>query len=105
MEGSKKAKVIDCKSKDGIIIGLIDSIISISRVLAPMLRKKANSPKWFSPEIKEALQDLYHDGDLLRILTSMAGSSPYVDDKDQHIKLLNIMTTWLRENNVPIDAS
>lgn len=56
--------ITDCKSPTGITIGLIDSLISISRVLAPRLKGKNINKK-----VLEALDDLYQDKDLLRILT------------------------------------
>lgn len=51
---------IDCRSEEGITIGLIDGIISIARVLAKR--------DIHDPEVKEALMDLCLDEDLSKIL-------------------------------------
>ena len=50
----------DCRTQEGITIGLIDSIITISRVL--------KSRDFNTYEIKEALKDLRVDEDLKFIL-------------------------------------
>ena len=50
----------DCRSENGITIGLIDSIISISRVLKGRLTNNY--------EVVEALKDLNSDSDLKEIL-------------------------------------
>lgn len=53
----------DCRSKEGITVGLIDSLISIARVLKPRLGEiREGSPTW------GALKDLHQDEDLLTIL-------------------------------------
>jgi hypothetical protein len=51
----------DCRSEVGITVGLIDSIISISRVLSKR--------SIHDPAIKEALMDLAGDEDLGKILS------------------------------------
>ncbi len=56
----------DCRSAEGITVGLIDSVLSICRVLAPRLRgfdSRIDSP------ITEALTDLGCDDDLNGILS------------------------------------
>lgn len=50
----------NCRSKDGITIGLIDSIISICRVL--------KDRDFNSYDVREALKDLQNDEDLKTIL-------------------------------------
>lgn len=50
----------DCRTEDGITIGLIDSIISIARVL--------KSRNFSSAEVNEAVNDLKQDEDLKSIL-------------------------------------
>lgn len=58
---------IDCRSEEGITVGLIDSLISISRVLS----KRDLSGN--SVAVREALKDLLQDSDLKLILeTAMA---------------------------------
>ncbi|WP_284464875.1 hypothetical protein [Chryseobacterium sp.] len=52
---------IDCRTEEGITIGLIDALISISRVL---VKRDLNATK----QIKEALKDLINDEDLSAIL-------------------------------------
>jgi hypothetical protein len=58
----KQEKTISCRSEEGVTIGLIDSIISISRVLS---KRKFNTK-----QIKEALADLRCDEDLQNILNT-----------------------------------
>lgn len=50
----------DCRTDDGITVGLIDSIIFISRVLS--------TRNFDSPPVREALLDLLSDRDLQAIL-------------------------------------
>ncbi len=56
----------DCRSADGITVGLIDSIMSICRVLAPRLHGFDNR---IDGPITEALEDMGCDGDLNSILS------------------------------------
>lgn len=46
----------DCRTSDGVVIGLIDGIIAMCRVIA--------SSDLSSMEIQEALKDLVNDEDL-----------------------------------------
>lgn len=50
-----KKKIIDCRSKKGVTIGLVDSLITISRILA-----KRDLDDY---DIIEALRDLRGDED------------------------------------------
>lgn len=61
----------DCRTESGITIGLIDSLISIARVLAPRLASASES------SIAEALADLNGDTDIKTILdhAKAAGAS------------------------------
>ncbi|NIT51902.1 MAG: hypothetical protein GWO41_03905 [candidate division Zixibacteria bacterium] len=52
----------DCREDVNVTTGLIDAIISISRVLAPRLKGK------LEPEIIAALADLADDEDMAHIL-------------------------------------
>lgn len=56
----------DCRSETGITVGLIDSLIAISRVLAPRL-KVAYLPN--EKAIYSALGDLVQDSDLKFVLS------------------------------------
>jgi len=58
----------DCRTETGVTVGLIDSLITVSRVLAPRLKKIKG--RELSKPILEALDDLYQDEDLLYILTT-----------------------------------
>lgn len=50
---------IDCRSEDGITIGLIDAMITIARIAAKRdLKSKA---------VQEALLDFYNDDDMLKL--------------------------------------
>lgn len=67
---SVKSEVGECKSWDGITIGLIDAIITIANVLNPRLQAEARKMKklgekdtdlewlWFSQEVQDAMSDL-----------------------------------------------
>lgn len=50
---------IDCRSEDGITIGLIDAMITIARIAA----KRDLKPK----AVQEALLDFYNDDDMLKL--------------------------------------
>ncbi|WP_288446507.1 hypothetical protein [uncultured Chryseobacterium sp.] len=55
-------QIIDCRSEEGITIGLIDSLISIARVLAKRDLDESRA-------IKEALKDLINDEDIDKIIS------------------------------------
>jgi len=66
------AKILECKSWDGVTIGLIDALLSISRALTERVeaeteRLKKTDDQWLSNEVQEALSDLRHD-DVLKAL-------------------------------------
>ena len=52
--------ITDCREQDGITIGLIDSIITISRIL--------RDRDLTSPDVLEALNDLGQDEDVMHLL-------------------------------------
>lgn len=58
--------VTDCRSEEGITVGLIDALISIARVLKPRIGKERPLPE----SVSEALLDLRQDEDMLAILES-----------------------------------
>ena len=58
---NNKIPTVDCRSEEGITIGLIDSLISIARVLSKRDLKA-------SDQIKEALKDLRSDEDIAFII-------------------------------------
>jgi hypothetical protein len=53
------SETIDCRSPQGITVGLVDAIISIARILAKR--------DLTSPAVQEALLDLYDDEDMLKL--------------------------------------
>lgn len=53
--------ITDCRSEEGITVGLIDSIISICRVL--------HTRDFDTPQVQEALKDLGSDFDFSYIAT------------------------------------
>ena len=59
-ENFKEEEIIDCRTELGITIGLIDSIITIGRIL-----RKRNLTNY---QIKEALKDLQSDEDINYLL-------------------------------------
>lgn len=59
--------IIDCRSEEGVTIGLIDALISIARVLS---KRDLDA----SDQIREALLDLRNDEDIKRIIAELAQS-------------------------------
>lgn len=57
-------KVIDCKSEEGLTIGLIDSILSVSAILRSRLETLV-----ITHIVKEALSDLNCDTDLQKVVS------------------------------------
>ena len=53
--------MVDCRTAEGITVGLIDSLISVCRVLAPRLDVEKSSA------VTEALRDLRADEDVARV--------------------------------------
>lgn len=53
----------DCKSEDGITVGLIDALISVARILKHRDKK--------SVEVVEALKDLRADEDIAFLLEEL----------------------------------
>lgn len=63
-DSDKKAReTTDCRSEEGITVGLIDSVIALSRVINQRLRVLN-----LTPAVEEALKDLASDADLKNIL-------------------------------------
>lgn len=64
----------DCRSEEGITVGLIDAVISICRVLAPRLKLDSGS----AAAVEEALKDLRSDSDVAAVtrIWAKAGVSP-----------------------------
>jgi len=58
----------DCRTEEGITVGLVDALIMICRVLAPRL----NSPG-FSQPVAEALRDFWADRDVIDVQRSARG--------------------------------
>lgn len=54
--------VIDCRSEEGITVGLIDSLISIARILSKRDLMTSNA--------QEALKDLASDEDIAAVLAA-----------------------------------
>lgn len=57
------ATTTDCRTEDGITVGLVDSLITIGRILKQRLVMLKSTPA-----IEEALKDLKNDTDLKFIL-------------------------------------
>jgi len=64
-------KLIECTSKTGLVIGLIDTIINASHVLVSQFKKELCHP---STAIMEALKDLSETEDLYWILKCLESS-------------------------------
>lgn len=68
MKAKPEGKVIDCRSDEGKIIGLIDSILTISEILNERL---SDQNAIMTDGIKEALKDM-HDSRAIKQLTIKA---------------------------------
>jgi len=53
----------DCREPDGILIGLVDTVINSARIL-----KRLIGTNELSPDFKEALKDLNEDEDVLFLI-------------------------------------
>lgn len=84
----------------GITVGLIDSLLAISKVLAPRLREIHDDLKW-PASVKAALSDLYEDKDILYILTFVKSESPFVDDKEDR-DLIQVAANAIRRRGIHI---
>lgn len=62
--GPPPPEPIDCRSYDGVTIGLIDALISVSRILA---HRDFGRP-YAKPPVREALRDLDEDADVRAVL-------------------------------------
>ena len=60
----------DCRSEIGITVGIIDSIITLCRLLS--------GRDMSGDEVAQALQDLRHDENFAGLLRSMAGDEVMV---------------------------
>ena len=67
--------VHECKSHDGVTVGLIDSLMTIAQVLTLRLEedkkrfdKSEEEFAWFSPEIQKALADLSANQDIRNLM-------------------------------------
>jgi hypothetical protein len=106
----KKTKT-DCRSREGITVGLIDSLISISRVLRKDLksyyedfeeryRKDEDNNYIFPNSILEALKDLQGDEDLYVILQTGNYNPRILSEEDRGIiDAFNMIKKMTEENN------
>jgi hypothetical protein len=99
-------KTIDCKSQEGVTIGLIDSIISISRVLVRelALMESSNKKNNLTKNTQNALSDLVSDSDFITIVRkiekynktsndiSVLITNDYIDEFKQKLEALHIHT-------------
>lgn len=72
------AEVQDCRSEEGITVGLVDAIIGICRVLAPRDLHTKNA--------QEALADLSEDPDFRTVRSALAPRTEldHVGREDDH---------------------
>lgn len=77
-----KSDKTDCKTQEGIVVGLIDSIISICRILPKEMGKleKENHGELPEPTI-HALQDLTQDKDVLAVLRKVPSRCIISDER------------------------
>lgn len=90
-------------TETGITVGLIDAVLSISKILAPRPRGIHDDRRW-PATIKAALSDLYEDKDVLYILTFIKSESPFVDDKRDR-DLTHQVADTIRRNRTVINLS
>ena len=64
---------LDCRSEDGITVGLIDSIITISRLAKRRLELLSKDDMKDHPEVLEALIDLASDADFKSVCVRALG--------------------------------
>lgn len=76
----------DCRSEVGVTVGLIDTIITVSRVL---IKRDLSSV-----EVREALKDLHLDEDVRRIVNAVPGHTLV----DQIIEILDVLAQKDLEN-------
>ncbi len=105
----------DCREYDGITVGLIDSIITASRVLRSRLYEyhkayerryqKDIEPNILIPEsVYEALKDLHQDEDLLFILQAGPYNKRIMSNEDRLImNAISNAATLLKDNKIPIE--
>ena len=67
-------KPIECKSEEGVLVGLIDSIMTLATVAAE--RVKEYDEDQIPDSVIAALADLFQDRDL-RFVVSFGGNSKY----------------------------
>jgi hypothetical protein len=67
---------VGCKSEEGILVGLIDSILTVATIVSARLQE-LDSEK-ISKSVLEALADLFQDSDL-RFVISFGGNRQYGD--------------------------
>ncbi len=53
----------DCRSQEGVTVGLIDAVIAVARVLAPRLKDGG-----LAEPVREALRDLRQDEDVRAVV-------------------------------------
>lgn len=72
----------DCKTEIGITVGLIDGIISITRILVDR--------DWDAPEIQEAIKDLREDDDMKRLMDigELSDAKKYIKEQEKTISVL-----------------
>lgn len=98
----RKGDITDCRSQEGIVVGLIDCIISICRVLPKEIEKleKGNYGELTDATI-HALQDLTQDKDVLSVLRRVHSRCIISDERadifESHIE-------YLKKNRVEIKA-
>lgn len=110
----KKTKT-DCRTEEGITVGLIDSLITISRVLRQRLKMHHNEYEkryqkdvpnnyvWSEP-ILEALKDLHNDEDLLNILqTGHFNPNIHSEDDKRIMASIKKASELLRDKQIPIE--
>ena len=107
-------KKIDCRSKEGITIGLIDSIITSARVLRTHFKqyhkeyeeryRKDITPNYDIPEaVYEALKDLHQDEDVLHILQIGPYNGNILSKEDRRLMdSIHTATQLLKEKQTEI---
>lgn len=89
----------DCRSQVGITVGLIDSIISIARILSPRLKEQKDIA--YGGAIYEALNDLTTDKDVMYIAGHHEASKirPLTDKEIENRKFMERVYDRMKNND------
>lgn len=93
-------KTIECKSQEGVIIGLIDGIIAAATALIPLINENRTFFIEGSP-VYEALKDLHEDEDVFGLLKiGPHNSRVYTEENEKIMKAIEASAKLLKEKGI-----